>query len=413
MVDILIPIGTGSKNNNAELRLALRSIAKHTDVNRVFIITTAEIPWLQNVNIVKVGDPYTNNKDKNLINKVIKTLQQNPDIDDFVFWSDDQVITKDIKLADLPKVYNNRSLDFFNGLEKKSKWQRRLMDTLSILKLIKYDVSCNWEAHVPELYNSKKILEGIANIAWEGAAGNYTICTLFAYLCGYRKELGVNQEEVKNTYESFNPNVKFDKLYIGYNDTGFSSGVRKALFKHFKDTCKYESSSCDFDRSGTYVGALKRVSILAKNVNDNNIDKFCNDIKYDGDKVIFALDTASYKIIKDNALPVCYIPCKDNVDLITFTHALNVAKYLSNYCVVLDGDYAYPDNYIKDNLNNLSGDVSLCIVDTLQSFSTLLLKPINVLDIIEGIEDVPNIDSLGAFLIDKGVRPVVIVNNAT
>ena len=50
MVDIIIPLGTGSKNNNDELRLFLRSIEKNGIGYRKIIVVASEIPnWLQNV----------------------------------------------------------------------------------------------------------------------------------------------------------------------------------------------------------------------------------------------------------------------------------------------------------------------------------------------------------------------------
>ena len=143
MVDILIPLGSGSISNNDELKLALRSIDKYTDVNRVFIITTEIIPWLTNVNIVRVPDMYTNNKDKNLITKIVRTLEEYPDIDDFAFWTDDNIVTKPLKLAELPNVYNTRGLSYFKAIKDRSKWQNRLYNTLTILNLLGYDVSCN------------------------------------------------------------------------------------------------------------------------------------------------------------------------------------------------------------------------------------------------------------------------------
>lgn len=401
MVDILIPLGNGSISNNDELKLALRSIDKYTDVNKVYVITTEHVPWLTNVTIVNVPDTYKHNKDKNLITKIVRTLEYYPEIEDFAFWTDDNIITKPTKLAELPNVYNVRGLDYFKNIENRSKWQNRLYNTLTILKLLRYDVSCNWDAHTPALYNSKKILDGIKTIDWEGSAGNYTISTLFAYLCGYKKENAIAQDAIKYTYEQPPANVKFDRLFIGFNDRGFLGKLREELFNEFKTPSKYEEV--------VYNGSNK-IGILAKNVNDNNIDKFLNTVNIPS--VIFALDTVSYNTIKKTNRPVCYIPCYDTVTLNCFKLAIDIARCLVGYCVVIDGNYNYPVNYISSNISNLYDGVTLCITNALESFNSMLFNP---LYIDSSLIDSDNIElnNIGAFLIDKGVRPVVIVNNAT
>ena len=76
MPDVIIPLGSESKFNNDELRISLRSIEKNLDVDKIYIATTADIPWIKNVIKVPLIDPWNNNKDKNLIYKVVKTLEK-------------------------------------------------------------------------------------------------------------------------------------------------------------------------------------------------------------------------------------------------------------------------------------------------------------------------------------------------
>ena len=402
MVDILIPLGSGSISNNDELKLALRSIDKYTDVNRVFIITTEIIPWLTNVNIVRVPDMYTNNKDKNLITKIVRTLEEYPDIDDFAFWTDDNIVTKPLKLAELPNVYNTRGLSYFKAIKDRSKWQNRLYNTLTILNLLGYDVSCNWDAHTPALYNRQKILDGIKSIDWAGSAGNYTISTFFAYLCGFKKDNAIVQDEAKRTYEHPPKEVTFDKLFIGFNDNGFLGNLREALFKEFDEPSKYELK-----------GPLhnNKTGVLVKNVNKDNVSnilKIINNVE-----VVIALDDTSYNTLKNNDIHVSYIPTTGLNILQIVKVALNVASCLVEYCAIIDGNYNYKDNYIQDNISNLNEDIVLCITDALDSFNCSLFKPDKIYEILDKIDSINNINNLGAFLIDKGARPAVIVNNAT
>ena len=68
MVDIIIPLGTGSKNNDDELRLLLRSIEKNGIGYRKIIVVASKIPsWLQNVVTLQMDDTLSHNKDGNII----------------------------------------------------------------------------------------------------------------------------------------------------------------------------------------------------------------------------------------------------------------------------------------------------------------------------------------------------------
>ena len=75
MVDIIIPLGTGSKSDNDELRLLLRSIEKNGSGYRRIIVVATEIPsWLQNAVTLQMPDSLHQNKDGNIIRKVLFAL---------------------------------------------------------------------------------------------------------------------------------------------------------------------------------------------------------------------------------------------------------------------------------------------------------------------------------------------------
>ena len=71
-IDIVIPLSQGSKHNNWELRMALRSIERYSSFcGKVFVITDVPPAWLQNVEIILQSDAHKHNKDANIIEKLL------------------------------------------------------------------------------------------------------------------------------------------------------------------------------------------------------------------------------------------------------------------------------------------------------------------------------------------------------
>lgn len=336
-MDVLIPLAATSNNNFLELKLALRSLVQCKDVGTVYVITTGNIPWLQNAVVVKIDDPCTNNKDKNLIRKVQLTLQLYPEIQDFVLFTDDYIITKPISLKDLPDVYNSRGLDQVKAYAN-TKWQRRLLFTLNIMRLLGKDVSCNWDSHTPIRLNRDRILDGLSTIDYLSAGANFTICTLFANLCNKSKSNGVLQEAVKSTCESSVFTVDWDKLLIGYNDAAFNNGLREILVDHFNIKSMYEN-----DRS-SYAGP---VVLFTSNI--TNVSNLLDCVRHATRQVIvFPWDDVSENNVKDTGLSVvqrCGLSAHS---------VLTLAKLMSDYCMLFDGAHTYDVKYIENYVSDVA-----------------------------------------------------------
>ena len=72
MVDLIIPLGNGSKSDNDELKILLRSLEKNgVGVRDVVVVTEVPPKWLTGVRIVNQGDPLSKNKDGNLLGKML------------------------------------------------------------------------------------------------------------------------------------------------------------------------------------------------------------------------------------------------------------------------------------------------------------------------------------------------------
>ena len=344
-MDILLPLAATSNNNFLELKLALRSIATCSDVDNIYVITTADIPWIQNVKLVRIDDPYTNNKDKNLIRKVQLTLQMYPEITDFVIWMDDFIAARPMSLRCIPDVYNNRSLASFSN-DNLSKWQRRLKFTLSVFQLSGKDVSCNWDSHVPMRFNSAKVLSGLEDIDCYSGGANYTLYTLLANLCDKDRQKAVSQDLVKCTCESSEFNLNWDKLFIGYNDKAFNNGLSDRLLEKFPNKSRYEKE---------LIQPNSLVNIFVANLTDAESFKRML-TAYTRHTMIFSWDTVSDCEL--SKLDVSYIASNE----LSTQSKLLFANMLSKYSILYDGVYEYPVNYLETSLNE-DADTSAIIYE--------------------------------------------------
>lgn len=241
MTDIVIPLSKESQSNNLELRMALRSIERYgKNVGQVWIVTEAELPWAQNLNIIKQGDPIKNNKDANLINKVITACKHSDVADRFMFWSDDQLLQSDVDLDNAPVVFNPRGLlDLQNT---GNKWQRRLYHTLAyVAKETGISLTYNFDSHVPQPYNKKAALDVFTSVPYMEQPG---FCINTIYYGMLRTPPQLHQKIAKTTFEKGTLCITNNmKPYVGYDNASFLAGIWLWLVGRFPEPSKYEKDN--------------------------------------------------------------------------------------------------------------------------------------------------------------------------
>ena len=236
-IDIIIPLGIGSKSDNDELRLLLRSIeANVSGLGRVIVVTQKAPDWLVNVIVLRRGDPLKRNKDGNMINKVIHALEFLDITGDFVLCADDNLFMRKIDLCDIPMLYNSKDRQYFAKDDKK--WHRRMVRTFDLLDGFGVHLAHNYEVHAPQKFNAGMLRGLVPKVDYESDIG-YGIYTLFRGLC--RETGGVEQSPYKTTHEDVETaGYALDRLFAGYNDDAFNAGLRERLFGIFNNKSKYE-----------------------------------------------------------------------------------------------------------------------------------------------------------------------------
>lgn len=237
-LDIVFTLaGADSSTDNEELRIALRSIDKHIKcLGNVYIVTEKLPDWVDNVHMIYARDVYTNNKDANLISKLLKASESSEVSDRFIYWSDDQVVTSDISLKTVVPVYNNRGINHF--LNSTSRWGKRMLNTLELVRRNGGNASCNWDSHVPQPVDKHRFIDVMSRMPYTTLPG---VCINTAYFGSIYEPPLIAQDSVKQTFEAaISGPIEFTKPYIGYNDKGYYSGLREVLLERFPDKCIYE-----------------------------------------------------------------------------------------------------------------------------------------------------------------------------
>ena len=235
MVDLIIPLGNGSKSGNDELKILLRSVERTgAGVRDVIVVTDSPPEWLTGARIVRQGDPLQRNKDGNLIGKMLAAITGENVTDEFAWSSDDCVLLKPFDFATVPPTYNSRGKNDFPA--DGTIWQRRVRRTFELLESRGLTLAHNFESHMPHRYPTRKVIRALRNIDFRSDIG-YSMNTLLHGLLGITG--GFDQKLFKETCER-ESGWKLDRTLAGYNDAAFLGGLREELFRRFPHKSKFE-----------------------------------------------------------------------------------------------------------------------------------------------------------------------------
>jgi len=211
-MDIVIPLSNKSYQGcNDEIRIAIRSIKEFCSewVNRIFVITEYKVPddIINDIIIIKAGDIYSHEKDANIIHKIRTVIESVDDLsDDFIFWADDNFVTKITSPSDFTPRYTAK----YEGKGKadldtqalSNTWKRRLVMTLNRFPNAKF-----FNPHIPSMINKHKFIEMCNSYDYTTKHG----ITVFSWYYNYIKEEGVPD---------------FDEIHLGRSNTCNFNGCR-------------------------------------------------------------------------------------------------------------------------------------------------------------------------------------------
>lgn len=228
--DIVIPLGVKSYlNQNFEIRVAVASIKKYCKfVNRIIIVSQIhpirelgdDIVWIYQ------DDVYSHDKDANIIEKVRKAIESLPDLtDDFLFWSDDQFVTKDTYWEDtVPryiKIYDFMSQPWFLERARKRLWWKRLIKCFNRFPNGGYGCVF-FNPHIPSPINKHKFLEMCNTFPYRTEEG-ITIFQLYYNFIGERGVPNFDEFHCQKGELDWN-----DCRWVGY----FNTSMKEESFRN-------------------------------------------------------------------------------------------------------------------------------------------------------------------------------------
>lgn len=239
MIDLLIPLGTGSLYDNYELRYSLRSVEAHLkNIGNIYIV--GECPaWLDNFIHIPFKEQW--HASKNIMQKILMACHHPWLSDNFLFWNDDFFCIADID-AELYPYYHRGSLE--DVLEKnKGNWYLEYVTaTIDELKARNLKMN-NFDLHVPIIYNKRKFMDVMSHYDFHkkltvksiycnslGIEGTETTdCKIYGW-----KPMGqlMQQIEGRNLFSTGDQCLE--------NPPGRLSAVRELLQTKFKTPSKYE-----------------------------------------------------------------------------------------------------------------------------------------------------------------------------
>lgn len=238
-VDVVYTLADApSPNDYEELKLSLRSVAKNgINVGEVWLVSKQIPEWATNVKHIRQLDTFNDCKDANIINKLLAACTTPEVSNRFIFMSDDQIINMPTDFARLLPTYNNRGLGVFIN-KGGNKWSRRMANTLRIVDARGGYSYINWDSHCPQPIDKEKFRDIMLSMPYTTPPG---VCVNTAYFGCKLESPIVFQERVKNTFESTCTNpIVLNRQFVGFNDSGYSSGLRDLLLKLFDTPSVYE-----------------------------------------------------------------------------------------------------------------------------------------------------------------------------
>ena len=247
LIDVVYPIGTGSRWDNNELRFSLRAIEKYgRNVGKIVIVGVLP-DFLDNQVIhIPVKDFFSPsvNADGNIIKKVLAACTDMRISEDFLFINDDHILLKEIKLNEVPNFHKGNMNEYQENYWKLNYWRSRLKktrDTLNKMGLTAYHFDC----HTPIICNKKKFIEAMEKFNYSEGVG-LTMKSLYGNLY-YKDNCKLLSYEKKTIF------VKFDELqidarlkhaqFLSFNDTGLNESLKIWLFKKFPEESKWEKTA--------------------------------------------------------------------------------------------------------------------------------------------------------------------------
>lgn len=237
-VDVVIPLGRGSRWDDNELRFCLRAWQRNfPDLGNVWIV--GEKPdWCVGVCHIRIPDFFASNKDANLITKVMTACYQQDISPDFIRSSDDEILLRPMRFDAMRPYYHGEI-----GRPRGNRWHRRLERTGRWLRrqgLTAY----NYDCHLPVPMQRDRFLKVFARASYKKLPG-LTIDSTYFNCCGLQQHASLPRRlRIRLDRQIDDPAGLRRRLgrasYLNLTDRAVGPALEQALGELFPKPSRFE-----------------------------------------------------------------------------------------------------------------------------------------------------------------------------
>lgn len=228
-MDVVIPLGRGSRWQDNELGICLRAIETNlTNYRHIWIV--GEYPkWLQNCYHIPMHDSQKLVPDKNIMLKVKAACTTLEISDRFLFMNDDHFLLTKFNAESFPNYYD-RTLPEAYHFRGPSPYGYRIKNTYEHLLSIGKPVN-HFDIHYPIIYQKDLFIERVVNaVDWDNDRYGFIIKSLYA-----------NHElQSEKLHDCKSSEIPRNGWTCYSTMPHLSEGVKKWLFKAFPNKSRYE-----------------------------------------------------------------------------------------------------------------------------------------------------------------------------
>lgn len=247
-IDVVVPLGNGSKFRNCELRYFLRSLEKYAKGVRGVVILGDDPHFLKG-GAKRCPTPFTNfNKEARIMHKILWAFENVPLTDKILFANDDYVFNKPFDVREVKSYHRGTLMSWATPKEPEAKrngYQEALYQThlaLTKAKLPAFDYDC----HVPIVFDRKRFL---SLRPWFDLQRTTKPTGLVGKsLYGNNINRPVPGPQIKDckfytyTDAAWVDSVIEDRWQFSYSDKALYRGFEKYLFKRFPNPSQFEAN---------------------------------------------------------------------------------------------------------------------------------------------------------------------------
>ncbi len=182
MIDIVYPIGNGSRWDNNELRYSLRSVQKYlSNVGRVHIV--GELPdFIHAVNYIPFQDIHRW-KETRIALKILKACQADYIGENFLFMNDDHFLLRPFDAEAFPYFMKETIATTAQNRRFNDAYRKSLVNSYMALTKNNF-LTHNFDVHCPIIYNKKQFSAMMAMYDWDETNYSFIIKSMYCNTFG-------------------------------------------------------------------------------------------------------------------------------------------------------------------------------------------------------------------------------------